>query len=163
MLWVLFNFFMGVMCMVILSVDIGKARTGLAICDKSMFLASPLLVIDDRCRDNVLNKVANIACEKQAQRIVVGLPKNMDGSEGDSAVSAREFAKLLSGLTDIPVVLYDERCTTMIAHRYLNDSNTRGKKRKQTIDAAAAAIILQSYIDFLKNSNSNQEIKEAKT
>ena len=124
--------------MVILSVDIGKARTGLAICD-------------------------NIACEKQAQRIVVGLPKNMDGSEGDSAVSAREFAKLLSGLTDIPVVLYDERCTTMIAHRYLNDSNTRGKKRKQTIDAAAAAIILQSYIDFLKNSNSNQEIKEAKT
>lgn len=143
--------------MVIISVDIGKARTGLAICDKSMFLASPLLVIDDRRRDNVIKKVAEVANEKQAQRIVVGLPRNMDGSEGESAASAREFADLLSAETEIPVVLYDERCTTMIAHRYLNDSNTRGKKRKQTIDSAAAAIILQSYIDYLNNSN-----KEAK-
>ncbi len=143
---------MEVMFMVIISVDIGKARTGLAICDKGMFLASPLLVIEDRRRENVIRKVALTAEEKKAQRIVVGLPKNMDGSEGESAVSAREFADELSKITEIPVVLYDERCTTMIAHRYLNDSNTRGKKRKQAIDSAAAAIILQSYIDYLKNS-----------
>ena len=138
--------------MVIISVDIGKARTGLAVCDKGMFLASPLLVINDRCRDNVIGKVAEIAKEKQAERIVVGLPKNMDGSEGESAAYARKFAAELSEITEIQVILYDERCTTMLAHRYLNDSNTRGKKRKQTIDSAAAAIILQSYIDHLKNS-----------
>ena len=140
------------MCMVILSVDIGKARTGLAVCDKNMFLATPLTVIEDRRRENVLNAVVRAADENRACRIVVGLPKNMDGSEGESAVSAREFADELSKLTEIPVVLYDERCTTMIAHRYFSDSNVTGKKRKQKIDSAAAAIILQSYIDYLKNS-----------
>ena len=138
--------------MVILSVDIGKARTGLAVCDKNMFLATPLTVIEDRRRENVLNAVVRAADENRACRIVVGLPKNMDGSEGESAVSAREFADELSKLTEIPVVLYDERCTTMIAHRYFSDSNVTGKKRKQKIDSAAAAIILQSYIDYLKNS-----------
>ena len=138
--------------MVILSVDIGKARTGLAVCDKNMFLATPLTVIEDRRRENVLNAVVRAAYENRACRIVVGLPKNMDGSEGESAVSAREFADELSKLTEIPVVLYDERCTTMIAHRYFSDSNVTGKKRKQKIDSAAAAIILQSYIDYLKNS-----------
>ena len=144
--------------MVIISVDVGKARTGLAVCDKGMFLASPLLVIDDRCRENVIKKVAEIADEKHARRIVVGLPRNMDGSEGESAVSAREFAAALEEITEIPIVLYDERCTTMIAHRYLNDSNTRGKKRKQTIDSAAAAIILQSYIDYIKNTNEEDKM-----
>ena len=93
--------------MVIISVDIGKARTGLAVCDKGMFLASPLLVINDRCRDNVIGKVAEIAKEKQAERIVVGLPKNMDGSEGESAAYARKFAAELSEITEIQVILYD--------------------------------------------------------
>lgn len=146
--------------MVILSVDIGKARTGLAVCDKSMFLASPLCVIEDWNRDSVIEKVAQKASEHNAQRIVVGLPKNMDGSEGESALSAREFSEKLSSVTDIPVVLYDERCTTMIAHRYLSDNNVRGAKRKKSVDSAAAAIILQSYIDFLRNSSASDNTKE---
>lgn len=137
--------------LIILAVDLGKARTGLAICDKTMFLASPLCVIEEWSRERLAQKVAEIAKEKGAELIVVGLPKNMDGTEGDSAKGAREFAKLLGSFTDNPIKMQDERCTTMIAHRYLSDNNVRGKKRKQTVDSAAAAVILQTYLDYLKN------------
>ena len=84
-------------------------------------------------------------------RKIIGLPKNMDGSEGESALSAKEFASSLEAIVSIPVVLYDERCTTMVAHRYMNETNVRGSKRKKNIDAVAATVILQNYIDFLKN------------
>ena len=134
-----------------MSVDLGKARTGIAVCDKTMFLASPLCVIEEWNREKLADKVCIKAAENKAELIVVGLPKNMDGSEGDSAKGAREFAEMIRSRCDIPVEMQDERCTTMIAHRYMNDNNVRGKKRKQTVDAAAAAIILQSYIDSLKN------------
>lgn len=136
---------------IIMSVDLGKARTGIAVCDKTMFLASPLCVIEEWNREKLADKVCIKAAENKAELIVVGLPKNMDGSEGDSAKGAREFAEMIRSRCDIPVEMQDERCTTMIAHRYMNDNNVRGKKRKQTVDAAAAAIILQSYIDSLKN------------
>ena len=120
-----------------------------------MLLASPLCVVEEWNREKLARRVADIALEKGAELIVIGLPKNMDGSEGDSAKGAREFSDLLSTLTDKPIKMQDERCTTVIAHRYLNDTNTRGKKRKQTVDAAAAAIILQSYLDYLKNNGSD--------
>lgn len=136
--------------MIILSVDLGKARTGLAVCDKSMFLASPVCVLEEWNREKLVLKVAEKAIDLKAELIIVGLPKNMDGSEGESAKGAREFAAMLEKECELPVKMYDERCTTMIAHRYLNDVNVRGKKRKQTVDAAAAAIILQSYLESLK-------------
>lgn len=135
--------------MIVLAVDLGKARTGLAVCDKSMILASPVCVIEEWNREKLALKVAQKAQDLKAELIIVGLPKNMDGSEGESAKGARGFAEILEKECELPVKMYDERCTTMIAHRYLNDINVRGKKRKQTVDAAAAAIILQSYLESL--------------
>lgn len=138
--------------MIILSIDLGKARTGIAICDKNMVLASPVCVIEEWNRDRLAQRIISIVHKHHAEKIVIGLPKNMNGSDGESALAAREFAEKLSELVDIPIEMHDERCTTMIAHQYLNDTNTRGKKRKQTVDAVAATIILQSYIDSLKNT-----------
>ncbi len=141
--------------MIIMSVDLGKARTGIAVCDKTMFLASPLRVIEEWNREKLLTKIADLAAEQKAGLILIGLPKNMDGSEGESARSARLFGEELSKLVEIPIKMQDERCTTVIAHRYLSDNNVRGKKRKQTVDAVAATVILQTYLDSLKNNYSN--------
>lgn len=136
--------------MIIMAVDLGKARTGIAVCDKTQFLASPLCVIEERNQERLAEKVALAAEQEKAERIVVGLPRNMDGSEGESAQNARIFAENLEKLVSVPIIMQDERCTTMIAHRYLNDTNVRGKKRKQTVDAVAATVILQTYLDSLK-------------
>lgn len=136
--------------MIVMAVDLGKARTGIAVCDKTMFLASPLCVIEEWNREKLAERISVLAVEQKAELIVIGLPKNMDGSEGESAQNARAFAELLSGLVDIPIKMQDERCTTVIAHRYLSDTNVRGKKRKKTVDAVAATVILQTYLDSLK-------------
>ena len=137
--------------MIIMSVDLGKARTGIALCDKSEFLASPHTVIFEKSDKKLLEKVAQTAIEAKAELIVVGLPKNMDGSEGESAKNARAFAEKLGELTELPTVVQDERGTTVTAHNYLNATNTRGKKRKNVVDAVAAVIILQDYLDRRKN------------
>ena len=130
-----------------MSVDLGKARTGLAVSDKTEFLASPYKVIFEKSPNKLPEKVAEAAAEAGAELIVVGLPKNMDGTEGESAQNARAFAQRLSELTGVKTVMQDERGTTITAHNYLNDTNTRGKKRKETVDAVAATIILQNYLD----------------
>lgn len=127
-----------------MAVDLGKARTGIAACDNG-FLAYPVTVIAEKRQDVLLSKVAEAV--KKAELVVVGLPKNMDGSEGESAVNARAFANALSEATGIKTVMTDERSTTVMAHGYLNETNTRGKKRKAVVDAVAAVVILQSYID----------------
>lgn len=88
----------------------------------------------------------------KAEIVVVGLPKNMDGSEGESAQNARAFAERLHNETGLQVDLQDERGTTITAHNFLNDTNTRGKKRKNVVDEVAATIILQNYLDKRKNS-----------
>ena len=113
--------------MVIMSVDLGKARTGLALCDKTEFLASPYKVIFEKSPQKLLQKVADAAKEAKAALIVVGLPKNMDGSEGESAQNARDFAAQLAELTEVETVMQDERGTTITAHSFLND--TRKNKR----------------------------------
>ncbi len=136
--------------MIIMSVDLGKARTGVAVCDKSEFLASPHTVIFEKSPNKLLEKTAQTAKEVNAELIVVGLPKNMDGSEGESAQNARAFAEKLSEATEIETVMQDERGTTVTAHNYLNTTNTRGKKRKNTVDAVAAVIILQDFLDGRK-------------
>ena len=132
--------------MVILSVDFGRARTGIAVCDKSEFLASPVTVIQEKYVPALVEKVAALAAEKKAERIVVGLPVNMNGTEGESARTARRFADDLHTASGIPVDLLDERCTTMEAHQFLNATNTRGKKRKAVVDAVSAVIILENYL-----------------
>ena len=137
--------------MIIMSVDLGKARTGLALCDKTEFLASPYKVIFEKSPQKLLQKVADAANEAKATLIVVGLPKNMDGSEGESAQNARAFAAQLAELTEVETVMQDERGTTITAHSFLNDTNTRGKKRKNVVDEVAATIILQNFLDARKN------------
>ncbi|MFI3206214.1 MAG: Holliday junction resolvase RuvX [Clostridia bacterium] len=137
--------------MVILSVDLGKVRTGIAICDKSEIIASPVAVITERKRDVLAEKIAVISAERKPELIVLGLPKNMDGSEGDSAKSAREFAVLLEEKTGLSVAFSDERGTSITAHNYLNFTDTRGKKRKETVDSVAAVIILEDYMRKRKN------------
>ncbi len=141
--------------MVIMSVDLGKARTGIAVCDKTEFLASPYTVIFEKSPNKLPEKVAQAAKEVKAELIVVGLPKNMDGSEGESAQNARDFAKKIQDITGLETVMQDERGTTVTAHNFLNTTNTRGKKRKNVIDKVAATIILQDYLDKRKLSLNN--------
>lgn len=138
--------------MVILSVDLGKARTGIAVCDAGELLASPLTVIQEHNTERLLERIAALAKERGAQEIVMGLPRNMDGSEGESAQNARAFGAALQACIALPVAFSDERGTTITAHGYLNEANVRGKKRKSTVDAVAATIILQDYLDFRRNT-----------
>ena len=136
----------------ILGVDFGDTRTGLAVSDVSRFLASGIGYVSPGGIVKTADKVAEVAREQKVSAIVVGLPKNMDGSEGFRAERCREFADLLrESLADIPVAMMDERMTTMSASRYLNETNTRGQKRKGVIDTLSAQIILQNALDRLKN------------
>lgn len=133
--------------MIIMSVDLGKARTGIAVCDKTEFLASPYTVIFEKSPVKLPEKVATAVKDTKAELVVVGLPKNMDGSEGESAQNARAFAEKITELTGVETVMQDERGTTITAHSFLNTTNTRGKKRKNVVDEVAATIILQDYLD----------------
>ena len=133
--------------MIIMGVDLGQVRTGISVCDPREVLASPVKVITAHTPEKRVEEIHKAAGELRAGKIVVGLPRNMDGTEGASALSARETAARLQEITGLPVVLQDERGTTMTAHGYLNNTNVRGKKRRQTVDAVAAVIILQDYLD----------------
>lgn len=137
--------------MIILSVDYGDKRTGIAVCDKLEMLASPVCVITEWNKAVLAQKIVDIAIEKKAELIVVGLPKNMDGSKGFRADSCEELGDTIKNLTSIPITFWDERLTTVSAHRILSDNNIRGKKRKNVVDAVAADIILQDFIDSRRN------------
>ena len=138
--------------MVILSVDYGDVRTGVAVCDKNELLASPVGVITERNADRLAERLTELAARQRAEQIVLGLPKNMDGTEGFRAQACRAFAALLEQTAGVPVVLRDERLTTVSAHNYLNATDTRGKKRKDTVDAVSAVIILEDYLAYRKNA-----------
>lgn len=131
----------------IMAVDLGLARTGIAVCDPMEMLASPVGIIPERNMERLLEKVAAMAREQQAAQLVVGHPRNMDGSRGESALRAEEFARKLEEAAGIPVKLWDERLTTTSAIGYLNQADIRGKKRKAVVDTVAATIILQDYLD----------------
>jgi putative Holliday junction resolvase len=135
----------------IMGVDFGDARTGIAVSDPAAFLASPVCVIHERNFDAVVKKTAQLSVEYKAEQLVVGYPKNMNGTIGERADKSQKFAQDLEKATGLQVKLWDERCTTISAHVYMNVTDTRGKKRKETVDAAAATIILQDYLDFLRN------------
>ena len=138
--------------MKILAVDLGDARTGLAVCDPTELLASPAGVIHEKDFEEILRKVAAAAKEQRAQQILVGYPKNMNGTVGERAEKCALFAQRLGELVEIPVKLWDERSTTVSAHNILNVTDTRGKKRKNVVDAVAATIILESYLAYRKNN-----------
>lgn len=138
--------------MKIMAVDYGDARTGLAACDRTEFLASPIGVIQEYNFDNTVKKVSYAVQEYAVQMVVVGHPLNMDGTAGERAQKCALFAEKLKELVDVPVVLWDERSTTVSAHQVLNETNTRGKKRKEVVDAVAATIILESYLNYRRNN-----------
>ena len=133
--------------MKIMAVDLGQVRTGLAVSDPTEQLASPVGTITEKNTDKLLEKVAAAAREQGVQQLVVGHPRNMDGSRGESARRAETFAASLEKAAALPVVLWDERMTTVSAIGYLNQTETRGKKRKAVVDTVAATIILQDYLD----------------
>ena len=137
--------------MIIMSVDYGRVRTGVAVCDRDEIIASPAAVIKEIRMDVLAEKIAVLSAERHAESIVLGLPRNMDGTEGESAENVRIFLVILKEKTGLEVALHDERGTTVTAHRYLNMTDTRGKKRKAVVDSVAAVIILEDYMNFRRN------------
>ena len=137
--------------MVILSVDYGRVRTGIAVCDKDEIIASPVEVIKEVRQEVLPEKISMLCRQKGAEQIVLGLPKNMDGTEGESALNVRAFSEILQTVTGLPVVLQDERGTTVTAYGYLDRTNTYGKKRKAIVDSVAAVIILEDYLRYRRN------------
>lgn len=135
-----------------MAVDYGDVRTGIAFCDKNEILASPFTVINETYAPKLAKKVCDIAEENNAEQIIIGLPVNMDGTQGFRCDECKALGDLVSELTDIPVEFEDERLTTVIAHNFLSQNNVRGKKRKNTVDAVSASVILQSYIDKRKKN-----------
>lgn len=139
--------------MKIMSVDLGLARTGIAACDSLELLASPVTVIFEKNENALIDKIVQQSRELSIDRIVVGLPKNMDGSCGERAVECERIAGIIAEKSGIETVMWDERCTTVSAINALNVTNTRGKKRKSVVDAVAAVMILQSYLDYRRNKS----------
>ncbi len=132
----------------ILAIDYGDARTGLASCDVYESIASPFGTISERNRDKLAQKISEKAKELGTELIVMGLPVNMDGTQGERAQKCREFGALIANVTGLEVVFRDERVTTVQAIGILNETNVRGKKRKAVIDTVAATLILEEYLEY---------------
>lgn len=136
-----------------MAIDLGLSRTGLAICDKQELISYPLETIKEKNFDTLCLKIIEKIKETKTQLIIIGLPKNMDGSQGESSKRSIKLQGELRKYLNINTVLWDERKTTSIATTYLNITNTRGKKRKNIIDTVSATIILEDYIKFKKSLN----------
>lgn len=149
----------------LLGVDFGDKRTGLAVSDKTRLISSGIGQISVGGMQRTATRIVEIIREQGVVGgIVVGLPVNMNGSEGPRAEHARKFASILgdllsnaSDIPEMPIVMLDERMTTMVASRYLNETDTRGQKRKSVIDTLSAQIILQDALDRLKNMSARKE------
>ncbi len=137
----------------LLGVDFGDVRTGLSVCDPDRIIASGIGYISPGGIDKTAAAIAEMARSEGVCAIIVGLPKNMDGSEGSRAARCKKLAGMVKAMSGLPTAVFDERMTTMSASRYLNETNTRGKKRKGVIDTLSAQIILQNCIDRLKYIN----------
>ena len=132
----------------IMGVDYGDARTGIAISDLLCSIVGSTTVVPSRNRDKAVADIVRLCKENSVGKIVVGLPRNMDGSEGPRAELCREFAQILGEATGLEIVMWDERRTTVEAHNILSQHNYHGKKRKDTVDAVAASLILEGYLAF---------------
>lgn len=130
-----------------LGVDYGDKRTGIAECDIAGIIAGAVATVNEGGMRNTAIRVASEAKARGCVKIIIGMPRNMDGTYGERTEVVKAFADILAELTDIPIDFYDERMTTMAAYRFLDASETFGKKRKNAIDALSAELILQSYID----------------
>ena len=135
----------------ILGIDYGDARVGVAVSDILGFIAQGVRTIKNRGINNLLNELKEILDEYKPEKIVIGLPKNMDGSEGFRVEATHEFADALKKIYDGEIIFWDERLSSLGAKRYLNETNTRGKKRKEVLDTVAACIILEGYLNSQKN------------
>ena len=135
----------------IMAIDYGDAHTGIAISDPTGFLAGFTTVIDAYRPDRVAEQVARLAQEHGAERLVLGHPINMDGTRGPRSEKAQALKALLEEATGLPVVLWDERRTTIDAHQILQNSGKNAKKRKKVVDAVAASLILEGYLTFVKS------------
>ena len=134
--------------MKIMAVDYGDARTGIAISDLLCSIVGSTTVIHSRNNEKTISQILALVKEHSVGEIVVGLPKNMNGTEGSRAELCRAFAMQLEQATGVPVKMWDERRTTVEAHQILSDHNFHGKKRKNTVDAVAASLILEGYLNF---------------
>ncbi len=134
----------------ILGIDFGDLRTGFADSESSNLFARTLETFTSDSMKKVIERAEALATEHKAEKIVLGFPKNMDGSVGARGKKSKKLAALLEAELDLPVILWDERLTTVSAHNLMNETNIRGKKRKESVDKIAAAFILQSYLDSLK-------------
>ena len=134
----------------VMGIDYGDARTGVALSDLLCSIVGSTSVVPSRNRDKAIADIVRIAKEQEVGQIVVGLPRNMDGSEGPRAQLCREFAELLREATGLEVIMWDERRTTVEAHNILSQHNYHGQKRKNTGDAVAASVILEGYLNSLK-------------
>lgn len=131
----------------IMGIDYGDARTGVALSDLLCTIVGSTAVVPSRNTEKAIADIVRIAKDNQVGEIVVGLPRNMDGTEGPRAQICREFAEKLKEATGLPVVMWDERRTTVEAHNILSQHNYHGKKRKDTVDAVAASLILEGYLN----------------
>lgn len=134
----------------IMGIDYGDARTGVAISDLMCSIVGSTTVVPSRNTEKAIADIVKLAKDNSVGEIVVGLPKNMDGSEGPRAELCREFARMLGEATGLPIAMWDERRTTVEAHNILSAHNYHGKKRKNTVDAVAASLILEGYLGFKK-------------
>ena len=134
----------------IMGIDYGDARTGVAISDLLCSIVGSTAVIPSRNREKAIIDIVRLAKENDVAEIVVGLPRNMDGTEGPRAELCREFGALLGEASGLPIRMWDERRTTVEAHNILSEHNYHGQKRKNTVDAVAASLILEGYLAFRK-------------
>ena len=132
----------------IMGIDYGDARTGIAVSDLLCTIVGSTTVIHSRNDEKTIAKICELIQQNQVGEIVLGLPKNMNGTEGPRAELCREFAKKLEEATGLSVTMWDERRTTVEAHNILSQHNYHGKKRKDTVDAVAASLILEGYMNF---------------
>lgn len=136
----------------ILGIDYGDARVGVAVSDLLGFMAQGVKTIKNTGKKKLLSELQEIIEEYKPEKIVIGLPKNMDGSEGFRVDATHRFADALKTIYKGEITFWDERLSSMGAARYLNETNTRGQKRKNVLDTVAACIILEGYLNSIKNN-----------
>ena len=143
-----------------MAIDYGDARTGVALSDPTGFLAGQTFLIKSRKQEVVLEELAALVQRQGAQELVMGYPRNMDGTLGPRAEKYAAFARRLEEATGLPVALWDERRTTVDAHRILGDQGVRAKNRKDKIDSVAATLILEGYLDWKRLQAQRQKREE---
>lgn len=133
----------------ILALDHGTVRVGVAVSDPLKMIAQPLEFIPAEPFPECLNRIKELVRTNEVELIIIGMPRNMDGSYGEAAARVREFVAVLKDTVAVPLKTWDERLTSVLAERFLREGNVKGRDRKAKVDKTAAAILLQSYLDSL--------------